>query len=347
MKKRKAFSIILIFIILFTFIGLLTACSSFKQNKNQEGEDNLTVRIGYFPNITHSQALIGKAEGTYAKALGESNKVEWKQFNAGPAEIEAMFAGEVDIGYIGPVPAINGYVKSRGDLKIIAGATNGGAILVTRKDLKLTNVNELSGKKVAVPQFGNTQDLSLRTLLSQHGLKDITRGGTVEIQQVSNPDLKLLLDRGDIDAALAPEPWGSILVNGIKANVLLDNDQVWRGGNYSTAVVIVRTEFLKAHPDLVEKFLQAHVELTQFINSNKEAAKEIINSQVHEMTGQLLEKDVLNASFVRLTVSNDPAKDSIIDFANLAIDEGFLKEKTDMSSLIDLSILNKVLLKNK
>lgn len=270
---------------------------------------------------------MGKAKGAFAKALGESNKIDWKQFNAGPAEIEALFAGEVDIGYIGPVPAINGYVKSRGDLQIIAGATKGGAILVTRKDLKITDASDLSGKKVAVPQFGNTQDLSLRTLLDQYGLKDITKGGTVEIRQVSNPDMKLMLDRGDIDAALVPEPWGSILVKEIKANVLLDSDQVWRGGNYSTAVVVVRTEFLKEHPELVEKFLRAHVELTNFINSNKEQAKEIVNSQIYELTRQSLEKDVLDASFARLTVSNDPAKESVMDFVNLAVDAGFLKEK--------------------
>jgi NitT/TauT family transport system substrate-binding protein len=317
-------------------VSLMGCSSDTKEAKN------VNVRIANFPNITHSQALVGKAEGQFQKALG-SNTIEWKTFNAGPAEIEAFFAGEVDMGYIGPGPAITGYAKSKGDLQIIAGATDAGAILVTRKDLVLKNVKELSGKRVAVPQFGNTQDLSLRHILQENGLQDTTKGGTVEIRQADNPDIKTLLDKGEIDAALVPEPWGSRLVSEVQANVLLDYKQVWREGNYTTAVVVARTQFIKEHPEIVEAFLKAHVELTDYINKNPDKAREIVNQQIKELTGKPLAKDILDASFGRLTVTNNPEKDSVIDFVQLSLDAGFIKVKPDLKDLFDLKILNKVL----
>ena len=343
MKRKKVTSFVIIALILIVLSSVLTACSSQKESPKGTESKNVTVRVGFFPNITHSQALIGKADGTFQKSIGESNKIEWKKFNAGPEEITALFAGAVDIGYIGPGPAINGYAKSKGDLKIIAGATDAGAILVSRKDLPIKDVKELSGKKVAVPQFGNTQDLSLRNLLQQNGLKDTTKGGTVEIVQAANPDIKSLLDKGDIAAALVPEPWGSILVKDLKANVVLDYNKLWREGNYTTAVVVVRTQFLKEHPDLVEKFLKTHVELTDYINNNKDKAEEKVNAQITELTKKPLSKDILDAAFKRLTVTNNPEKDSVLDFVTLSVDTGFLKEKPDTSDLFNLSILNKIL----
>ena len=320
--------------------GGLSGCSSTTNTAENKGTK---VRIAHFPNITHSQALVGKADGQFQKAFGDANPIEWKTFNAGPAEIEALFAGEVDIGYIGPGPAINGYTKSKGDLQIIAGATDAGAILVTRKDLVLKNVGELSGKRVAIPQFGNTQDLSLRHILQENGLKDTTKGGTVEVRQADNPDIKTLLDKGEIDAALVPEPWGARLVNEVKANILLDHKQVWRDGNYTTAVVVASSKFIKEHPDLVEKFLRTHVELTDYINKNPDKAKDTVNSQIKELTGKPLAKEILDASFTRLTVTNDPEKESVIGFVKLSVDAGFIKTAPDLKDLFNLKLLNKVL----
>jgi len=328
----------LVMTVLITLVGGLSGCST-----NTAQVKDTKVRIAHFPNITHSQALVGRANGLFQKELGTANVIEWKTFNAGPAEIEALFAGEVDIGYIGPGPAINGYTKSNGDLQIIAGATDAGAILVTRKDLVLKNVGELSGKRVAVPQFGNTQDLSLRHILQANGLKDTTKGGTVEIRQADNPDIKTLLDKGEIDAAIVPEPWGARLVSEVKANVLLDHKQVWRDGNYTTAVVVARTKFIKDHPEIIEKFLRTHVELTAYINQNPEQGKEIINSQIKELTGKPLGKEILDAAFQRLTVTNDPEKDSVVDFIKLSLDAGFIKKAPDLKDLFNFKILNKVL----
>ncbi len=343
MDPRKLFKMSLISLLVVSLTMVTSACSTQKERSNNQENSNITIRVANFPNITHSQALIGRAEGQFQKAFGEANKIDWKTFNAGPAEIEAIFAGEVDIGYIGPGPAINGYAKSKGELQIIAGATDAGAILVSRKGLILKNVKDLAGKKVAAPQFGNTQDLLLRNLLQENGLKDTTKGGTVEIRHAGNPDIKTLLDKGDIDAALVPEPWGSRLIKEVAANLVLEYDQIWRDGKYSTAVVIVRTEFLKQHPDLVEKFLRTHVELTDYINKNPEKAQDTVNAQIKEITKNALAKDVLDASFKRLTVTNDPEKEAVLESVGLSVDAGILRVAPDTKTLFNLDILNKIL----
>lgn len=334
--------IILIAIVLILPVGLF-GCSNDKQATSN---DKPVVRIGYFPNITHAQALSGQANGELQMELGGSVQVEWRGFAAGPAELEALLAGEIDIGYMGPVPAINGYVKSRGDIQIIAGGSSGGALLVSRKDLVITDLKDLSGKRVAVPQYGNTQDLILRNLLRESGLSETTKGGTVEIIQARNPDIKLLLENGDVDAAIVPEPWGSILIKEAKANIVLDSRQLLNDGKYSTTVIVVRKEYLDKHPEIVEAFLKNHVELTERINNNPVQEKQIINAKLSELNQKPLAKDVLDSSMQRLTVTYDPEVESINDFVNFSVRQGYLRSQPDTQNLFNLEILNRVL-KNK
>ncbi|MEL7634743.1 aliphatic sulfonate ABC transporter substrate-binding protein [Sporomusa sphaeroides] len=319
----------------------VSGCSTNTENKN------IKVRLANFPNITHSQSLLLRTDGKMEPLIDKNNKsvsVEWKTFNAGPAEVEALMAGEVDIGYIGPGPAINAFVKSKGDIMIIAGATDAGAILVSRENLVERDVKKLlDGRKIAVPQFGNTQDLCLRNLLEQNGLKDTAKGGTVEVVQIENPDIKTLLEKGDIDAALVPEPWGARLVNEIGANIVLDYKDIWRNGDYTTAVIVARKDFLTQYPDLVEAFLEQHVKATLAINQNLAANKQIINKKIGELTQKTLSESVLNGAFQRLKVTYDPQTQSVIEMADMAKAAGFLREKPNMQGIFDLAILNKVL----
>jgi len=338
LKNSKGFKFSIVILAGVLILGGLAGCSSKKVV-----DANVNVRVGYFPNITHSQALVGKQLGSFQKAIGKKNKVEWKLFNAGPAEVEALFAKAIDIAYIGPGPAINGYAKSKGDIQIITGAADAGAIFVSKKGMVIKNLKDLSGKKIAVPQFGNTQDLTLRNILSQNGLKDKTKGGTVEVRQASNADILTLLQKGEIDAALVPEPWGSRLIKEAKANIILDYKDLFRKGKYSTAVVVVRTEFLKEHPLIVENFIKAHVNVTNYINKNPNKAKEMVNKQIIKLTKKGIEKDVLNDAFNRLTITNNPEKDSVLDFVKFSLNEDFLRIQPDTKDLFNLTILNKVL----
>ncbi|MGE5578367.1 MAG: ABC transporter substrate-binding protein [Syntrophothermus sp.] len=311
--------------------------------RSKETSNPLVIRVGHFPNITHAQALVGFADGTFAKALGPGVKIDRKVFNAGPSEIEAMLAGEIDLGYIGPVPAINGFVRSRGGLKIVAGATNGGAVLVARNGSGIRDLKGLAGKTVAVPQFGNTQDISLRRLLQVAGLKTANKGGNVTVLQVENPDIYMLFLRKEIDAALVPEPWGSRLTKEAGGRILLDWKEIWRDGNYSTAVIIVRTQFLEEHPDLVEKWLRAHVELTGRIAADPAKHESTLNSQIQKLTGKSLPPDLVTSALSRIVSTYDPVSDSIREFVSLSQANGYLPEKPDLARLLELKILNGIL----
>lgn len=333
--KRKILAVIVMLVSVF---AICTGCSG-----NQSAEGGKTkVRVAYFPNITHTQALVMKNQGTLEKTLGEEANVTWKAFNAGPAEVEAIFAGEIDLGYIGPVPAVSANVKSNGDVSIIAGATNGGAVLVSRKDISISSVSELSGLKVAIPQLGNTQHLSLLHLLSENNLKTTTNGGDVEIIAAANADIKTMMDSGQIDAALVPEPWGSILQNDIGANIVLDYKDIWRDGDYSTAVVIVNNDFAKKHPEMVEKFLQAHKDATVYINENLEEAKQIVNKEIQAATEKTFDQSILDSAFNRLIISETIPEESIWDFANLSKEEGFIEKLPSEDTFINRTYLEKI-----
>lgn len=327
---KKWISGLILFLIIITFSG----CSKKESNE-------LKLRVGFFPNITHSQALVGKND-KFKSELSEYN-VDWKQFNAGSSEIEALLAGEIDIGYIGPGPAINGYIKSKGDLQIIAGACEAGAIIVSRNDEPIKDINGLSGKKIAVPQFGNTQHVVLKKLLDSNGLKETTKGGTVEIVQADNPDIKTLFDKKAIDAAFVPEPWGSRLMEEAKANIVMEYDKVWRDGKYPVTVLIARTEFIKKHPEVVEKFVKAHVELTEQINKNNSDAKVVINKEIKNLTGKALTTSIMDSSFKRLKITNNPDIEAVKEMANFMESLGIIKGKPNLDNIFNLSILNKVL----
>ncbi len=283
------------------------------------------VHIGYFPNVTHPQALVMKSESSLEKELSGEATVTWTSFNAGPAEVEALFAGDIDIGYIGPVPAINANVKSKGDVHIIAGATQAGAVLVKRQGAEISSVKDLEGKKVAVPQFGNTQHLCLLELLSENGLKPVAEGGTVDVVAVANADVANMMDQGNIDAALVPEPWGATLL-GKGAQLVLDENEIYLDGNYNVAVVVVRDEFQKEHPDIVKTFLEQHENATVFVNENPKEAQAMVNEEINKATQKKLDDAILEEAFTRIKTDSSINKESIDGFARIGLEQGFITE---------------------
>ena len=307
------------------------------------------VRVGAFPNITHPQAMVGKANGWFDKALGSSAKIDWKSFNAGPAAIEALFSGAIDITYIGPNPAITGYVRSQGEaLRIVAGATSGGASLVVRADSGIHKPEDFHGKKVASPQMGNTQDVALRAWLKAHGMKSLDKGGDVTVLPLANPDQLTLFLKKDLDAAWAPEPWATRLVKEGNGRLFLDERDLWPKGEFITAHLIVSTKFLKEHPDVVKNFLRAHVELTDWINGHLPEAKKALNQQILKETGKALSVAVLDDAFGRMQVTYDPLRSTLLTSARSAFDAGFLgKQMPDLSGMYDLTLLNQVLAEKK
>ena len=309
----------------------------------------VTVRVGAFPNITHAQAMVGKANGSFDKALGSGAKIEWKTFNAGPAAIEALFAGAIDMTYIGPNPTISGYVRSNGEaLRVVAGAASGGAALVVRNDSGINQASDFHGKKVASPQLGNTQDVALRSWLRTNGLKSTDKGGDVQVIPLANPDQLTLFVKKELDAAWAPEPWATRLIREGNGRLFLDERTLWPNGQFVCANLIVSTKFLKEHPDVVKNWLRAHVELTDWINGNLPEAKKVLNGQIQKETGKALPEAVLEEAFSRLQVTYDPLRTSLLTSAKSAFDAGFLgRTAPELSNLYDLTLLNQVLAEKK
>lgn len=285
------------------------------------------VRLGYFPNVTHSQALIGVARGDFGK-------IRPLVFNAGPSVIEALFAEQIDIAYVGPNPAINGFVQSHGEaLRIIAGATSGGAALVVRN-----GVQSLAGKKLASPQLGNTQDVALRRWLAANKIN-------AEIVPTPNPQILDLFRRGDIDGAWVPEPWPSRLIAEAGGVLFVDERTLWPHGDFVTAQVIASTKLLKAHPDRVRRFLEAHVAITRWELAHPADARAIVNAEIGRLTGKKLADGVLASAWEHMRPTWDPIAPSLKASADAAYAAHFLRERPNLDGIYDLRILNEVVAK--
>ena len=321
-------------------LGLIGSVVSFGAQDNK-----VRVRAGHFPNVTHAQGVIGQARGDFEKALGDKAYIDWKLFNSGTSAIEALFAGELDITYIGPNPAVNGYIKSDGEaLRIVSGSASGGAGLVVRKDAGIASAKDFNGKKLATPSIGNTQDVALRNWLGENGYKLKEKGGTVEVIPLENPDQLTLFIKKEIDGAWTVEPWVSRLIFDGGGELFLDEKELWPNGQYVTTHIIVNTKFLNEHPELVKTWLETHLQLTDWIKNNPEEAKKVLNGEIKRETGKAIPPNILDAAFKRIEFTYDPIASSLYSSAEDAYKLGFLgKKEPDLSNIYDLSILNGIL----
>jgi NitT/TauT family transport system substrate-binding protein len=316
----------------------LAACGSSSDTK---ASGPVTLRLGYFPNVTHATPIVGDAKGFFKEKLGSNATLETKQFNAGPAAVEALFSGAIDAAYVGPNPTVNAWQKSKGQaIKVVAGAASGGVFFVTRPTI--TSPEQLRGKKIATPQLGNTQDVALRYWLKQHGLKTTTEGGgDVSILPQDNATAVTAFQTGAIDGAWIPEPYASKLV-AAGGKVLVDERDLWPGGKFVITNLIVSTKFLKAHRDVVKNLIAGQVEANKFITDNPEEAQQVVSDQIGKLTGKPLDLKQVRTAWKSTTFLNDPVASSLRDGAAHAEEVGLL-DKVDLGGLYDLSLLNEVL----
>jgi NitT/TauT family transport system substrate-binding protein len=319
----------------------LAACGGGDDNSGSASGEAKTIRLGYFPNITHAPALVGVNKGFFQTALG-STKLEAKTFNAGPAALEALLSGALDATYIGPNPAINGWAQTHGTgLKIIAGSTSGGAGLVVKPSI--TSPQALKGKKIATPQLGNTQDVALRNWLKQNGLNaDTQGGGDVSVLPQDNATSLQAFAQGAIDGAWVPEPNLSRMQLESKGKLLVNEKDLWPNGQFVTTQLVVTQDFLKKYPDTVKKLLQGQLQSIDYIQSNNAEAQQAANAQLGTLTGKPLKDNVLAAAFKNMTFTNDPIASSLFTSAKHAEDVGLLKT-VDLNGIYDLGPLNALL----
>ncbi|HEY2207082.1 MAG TPA: ABC transporter substrate-binding protein [Pseudonocardia sp.] len=299
-----------------------------------------TLRLGYFPNITHAPALVALDKGFFAGELG-TTKLVTQQFNAGPAEVTALLGGSLDAGFIGSSPAINAFAQSHGEsVRLIAGSTSAGAQLVVKPGI--TSPEQLKGQTIATPQAGNTQDVALKKWLKEHNLPVGTGPDAVTVQNLDNPRTLDLFKSGQVAGGWLPEPWSSRLV-GAGATVLVDERTLWPGGQFPTTVLIVRTDFLRQHPDTVQALLRGEQKSLDFIAANPAEAKTVTNGAVQRLTGAALTPQVLDRSFTELSFGIDPLAATFPQLAKDSVTAGAAQTETPLGGFVDVTDLNKVL----
>ena len=299
------------------------------------------IRVAHFPNVTHAPALIARATRHFENRLGDNIAIKWRTFNAGPEAIEALFAGAIDILYVGPNPAINGFVRSEGDaLRIIGGVASGGSGFVVRENSKIEKFEDLRGKRIASPQKGNTQDVALHHRMREKGLKSKAEGGDVEVFHISGGDQITALLKEQVDGLWTVEPWLARLVAEADGKILFEEGELWPDAKYATTVLVVRRKFLNEHRDLVQKWVKAHEEIIDWINGNDAQAKKLFNEEFERETGASLPPAYLDRFFSRIQFTTDPMEASVRQSARWAFEIGYLGEnEPHLDGLFDLSFL--------
>ncbi|WP_164010718.1 ABC transporter substrate-binding protein [Pyxidicoccus trucidator] len=322
---------------LFVLAGLAVLGAGCKREP-APGSPDAPLRLGFFPNITHAQALVGNAEGAFGSQPGVG-RLEVKQFNAGPAAMEALVAGSLDVSYVGSGPAINTFLKAGRELRIISGAVNGGAVLVVRT---AKSAEELKGKKLATPQLGNTQDIALRYWLKQKGLATNLQGtGDVQIIPLSNPDILGQFLNGGIEGAWVPEPWGARMVAEGGGHILLDERELWPDRRFPTTVIVTTRKVLETQRPRVAALLRVHVQLTERWKNDPASFTTSVNAAFGRLTHKPMPGPIIQASFSRLEPSLDPVPSALATAAQHAKELGFTTD-ADINGLVDLSVLNEV-----
>ena len=293
------------------------------------------IRVGHFPNVTHAQgviahALSGKGKGWFEERLGPDVKIQWFVYNAGPSAMEAFFADSIDLTYVGPSPALNAYAKSRGDeVRIVAGAANGGAALVVQPDGRIKAPGDFRGKKVATPQLGNTQDVACRAWLAAQGFKVTQLGGDVLVLPTANPDQLNLFKQHNVDAVWTVEPWVSRLEMEAGAKVFLEEE------NAITTVLVSSAKFLHDRRELAKKFVTAHAELTEWIQKNPEEAQKILREELSAETTREIPAELIARSWKRLKFITGISREPLEKFVADAQKAGFMRGAPDLKRLVE------------
>src|SRR3954471_2084704 len=310
---------------------LIAAFLSFAASINAE----TVLRIGHFPNITHAQALGAhnlsrQGKGWFEEKLGGGLKIEWFVYNAGPSAMEAIFAQSIDLTYVGPGPALNAYTRSNGaEVRLIAGAANGGAALVVQPDQNLKAPADFRGKKIATPQLGNTQDISCRAWLIAGGLKITQLGGDAQVLPTANPDQLGLFQQKKVDAVWTVEPWVSRLEKDSGGKVLVDEKEV------ATTVLVSSAKFLSHQRELAKKFAEAHSQLTDWMAKNPDEAQKMIKAELLEETRSDMAPDLIAQAWKRIVFTAETPRSSIEGFMQNSLKTGFIKTAPDLTKLFE------------
>jgi NitT/TauT family transport system substrate-binding protein len=303
----------------------------------------VTLRLGYFPNVTHAAAVAGVAKGIFQSNLASNVTLEPHTFNAGPDAVTALFSAALDATFIGPNPAINAFKQSNGEaIRIVSGATSGGAFFVVRAGIN--TAQDLRGKTVGSPQLGNTQDVALRAWLATQGLTTTAEGGgDVKVQPQSNAQNLETFVAGQIDGAWVPEPWATRMIQEGGGHVLVDERDLWPGGKYVTTHLIVNTSFVQQHPEVVKQLLKGLMTATDYVNNSPTEAQATVAAAIAQISGtSAMASSLLAPVWSNLTFTVDPIASSLQKSADDQKALGFIDD-SNLTGIYDLTLLNQVL----
>ncbi|GGK28792.1 ABC transporter substrate-binding protein [Caldalkalibacillus thermarum] len=326
-----------IIFILIVSVGLV-GCGSSETGSGEVEQ----IRIGYFPNLDHAAAIVGIEKGFFKEELGDIEP-EFVHFPNGNDFINALDAGELDIGYVGPGPAIN-YFLGGGDVVILSSAANGATLIVAHKDSGIRTLEDFAGKSFGTPGNGCTHNVQLEEMLLEKGLKSNRVGGNVEHQpRIPPASVASLFEAGQVDAYAAPEPWGTYLVEEGLAHVVVEWDEVEWGTTLSSVVLVSTKAFVEKHPEVVEKVLRAHIKSVQFAQANKDQTLELVNDRIYALTQERLPENVLDKAWERMVVTYETHADALQEWAESSHRLGFIDTEPNLDGLVDTSLLEKVL----
>jgi NitT/TauT family transport system substrate-binding protein len=326
---------LLVFPPLALFAAAILGCEKPAAGDGAASAPPAEVRLGYFGNVTHAQAALGVASGDFERAVAPA-KFSTKVFNAGPSLIEALFANQIDIGYVGPGPALSAHQKSGGQgIRVIAGAAANGVLIVASAKSGITKLEDLAGKRVGTPQHGNTQDIAARHYLSAV----LKQKDTNNVIPIANAEQAAMMERGEIDAAWAPEPWGSRLIVENGAKKIAEEKDLWPTGKFVLTVVVTTPEFLAKHPDVVKKILSVHRDWTQKLQKDSQAYAVQLGDALFALSNKRLPPSVLPESLKHVEFTLDPLADTFATMNQWSTDLGFSKGSVPLDGLINTSVL--------
>jgi len=305
-----------------------------------------TLRVGFFPNMTHAQALFGLATGMYQQALGSEFTIQPRAYNAGPNAISALLTQQVDLVFVGPSPTLNGLAVAGPDvLRVIAGAASGGASFVIQPYISLTTDADFAHKKFATPQWGNTQDIALKHYLLLRGHTTLDKGGDVDIITPGNAGILSQFQLNRIDGAWVPEPWATRLVREAGGRVFLDERTLWPNGQFVTTQLVTTKRYLDGHQLILTKFLNAYLNVTLRLQRADTADLKIVNGEITNLTNVHLDQKIIDAAFMNLNLTYDPIGSSLNKYLTWAQELGFVPQGVNANSLYDLTLLNEILMR--
>ncbi|TXC90699.1 aliphatic sulfonate ABC transporter substrate-binding protein [Metabacillus litoralis] len=334
MKKGLLLSLVSIL-----FVGVLAACGT-KESASSNGTGGKEeVIIGYFPNIDHVPAMIAKEKGYFEEVLGENVKVTYKTFPDGAAFMTALKTGDIHAGLVGPGPVMNNFANGA-DVKIVAGASSGGTVVVASEKSGIESVNDLTGRTFITPGVGCTHDVQMETFLQELGITSARIGGTLKHVTGNPAQYGAMFESGKVDLAAVPEPWASQLVND-GAKIIVDTDEISYGTTLPNTVLVTSGKLIDENKELVANIVKAHEKSVSFINENPEEAREIAINSIKDITDQDLDPKIVESAWERVSYTTEVNADVVQEFANSSFELKFLKEKPEFSDLIDTQFLTK------